>query len=134
MRNLTDLEVGSRAAAWMRVGVMWQVGSGLHCFGGIEQLAVTTVVLLEITIVGMVFVIVSKVFVVVTVTRRGVMVLVGERVVEGSVMVDFGSVVVEVSVSTEVELTTGVVVNGTVTVGVYVAVCCGPTERVKSLS
>lgn len=123
MRNLADFAVGSSAAAWIRVGVMWQVGSGLHCLGGIEQLAVTTVVLLETTIVGTTLVIVSKVFVVVTVTRLGVIVFVGERVVEGSVTVDCGRVDVAVSVSTNVELTTGVVVTGTVTVGVKVVVC-----------
>lgn len=117
-RNLAELAVGSSAAAWTRVGVMRQVGSGLRCGGGIEQLAVTHEVVRDMAIVGMVLVMVSSVFVVVTVTRLGVTVRVGETVLEGSVSVDCGRVVVAVSVSTEVEFMTGVVVTGTTTVGV----------------
>jgi hypothetical protein len=102
--------------------------------GGIEQLAVRTEVVFAMENVGMVLVIVKSVWVVVMVTRLGVMVLVGETVVEGSVTVDCGNVVVAISVSTEVALTTGVDTTGTTTVGVYVVVCWAPTVSVKSRS
>lgn len=72
--------------------------------------------------------------VVVVVTREGVTVFVFCLVIEATVIVDGGKVVVHVSVSILVVLMTVVVGIGTMTVGVTVRVLCGPTLRKKSRS
>ena len=82
------LALVDKAAADTSVGVILHVGSGVGCFGGIEQVAVFVFVVFTTDNLYFVTGIVRRACEVVTVTFLGVTVVVGLKVTEGLVMVE----------------------------------------------
>jgi hypothetical protein len=119
-------------AAGTTVGLIVHFRSGVVCRWGTAQSGLEVCVILITVILGITFETVYIVFTTVVVVALGVIVVIGTLVVLGTVIVRASSVVVFVTVKIVVELTRGVDVILTVTVGVIVLVDCGPTISEKS--